>query len=93
MILFTFSAVCLHFCFEGRENARIKSEDEQVAKNLQIAKDRARESLESQIDLKEQDIAKEKSKEKRVESYKNQVKSYILGILLSILPNFSFLGQ
>ena len=75
MILFTFSAVCLHFCFEGRENARIKSEDEQVAKNLQIAKDRARESLESQIDLKEQDTAQEKSKEKRVESYKNQVKS------------------
>lgn len=65
----------------ARDVARIQDEDDNLAQKKKLTKQRARESLESQIDLSQREAKKELIKGRKVESYKNQVfffeKNYI----------------
>ena len=70
MFKLSIASVCL---FLARETARIQAEDERVAQNLLLAKQRARESLESQIDLSQKEAEKAVIKERKIELYKDQV--------------------
>ena len=57
----------------ARDVARIQDEDDNLAQKKKLTKQRARESLESQIDLSQREAEKELIKGRKVESYKNQV--------------------
>ena len=59
--------------FSARDVARIQDEDDNLAQKKKLTKQRARESLESQIDLSQREAEKELIKGRKVESYKNQV--------------------
>ena len=57
----------------ARDIARIQDEDDNLAQKKKLTKQRARESLESQIDLSQSEAKKELIKGRKKESYKNQV--------------------
>ena len=57
----------------GRETARINAEDQQVWENDKMAKKRAQESLESQINLSHNEAKKKLEHEHNMETFKNQV--------------------